>query len=332
MGIVISDHNHGLDDNRGAAHAPVERVAICVCTCQRQKMLGFCLRSLNRLRVPEDVEVYVIVIDNDPDCSACEAAAFSTSASPHPSLYLREPRRGISFARNAALDAAHAMGMDWIAFIDDDEVADPDWIAALMAPEYRHVPVLMGRQILIYPDPRPFWSVEREKREQPQGRQLKTAYTNNVRFSIALVEAGLRFNEGLGLMGGEDNEFFSAARQAGFEIRQTQRAITYETVHPERLTYRAQAGRAYWCAASDLRRTVVERGRVRAALAKGHTVPLNLIIGMAEILVSPLFVVAGARAFKRQALCGGKKIAKGMGRAAAALGYLPEPYRRVVGE
>ena len=310
----------------------MEKIAICVCTCMRPKMLGYCLRSLSRLHVPEDVEPYVIVIDNDPAGSASEVVAIYNGTSPHMVFYLAEPRRGIAFARNAALDAAVAMGVDWIAFIDDDEIADPDWLAALMAPEYRNVPVLMGRQEFIYPKPMPFWGVEQEKKPRLEGAILKTAYTNNVRFSIDLVRAGLRFNEALGLMGGEDQEFFSAARQAGFEIRLTEFAVAREFVHPERLTYRAQAGRAYWCAASDLRRAVVERGRMRATLAKGHTVPLNLIVGAAWVAVSPLFMVAGLRAFKRQALAGGKKIAKGMGRAAAALGYLPEPYRQVVGE
>jgi hypothetical protein len=74
-----------------------------------------------------------------------------------------------------------------------------------------------------------------------------------VRFSATLPRAGLRFDEGLGFMGGQGNEFFAAAHAQGFAIRRTLRAITREAAHPERLTYRGLMYRAYWCAASEMR-------------------------------------------------------------------------------
>src|SRR5206468_9191594 len=40
--------------------------------------------------------------------------------------YLVEPRAGLSFARNAAVKAAPGQILAWI---DDDEVADPNWLA-----------------------------------------------------------------------------------------------------------------------------------------------------------------------------------------------------------
>lgn len=309
-----------------------ERVGICICTCKRPMMLGNCLRSLGRMIIPANIEPYIIIIDNDPNGGAYEAIASFGGISPHLVFALHEPRRGIARARNAALGAAEAMGMDWIAFIDDDETADEGWLAALMAHEYRHVPVLMGRQMPIYPSPLPFWAVPRERRARPEGRRLDCAYTNNVRFSIDLVKAGLRFDERLGLMGGEDSEFFYAAHRAGFEIRQTQRALTYEVMHPARLSYIAQSQRAYWIAASNLRRGIMARGKARTALTKLHTIPVSMALGAIELAISPLFAVAGLRRFKRRAIAGGANIAKGMGRIAAMLGRLPEPYKHVVGE
>ena len=308
-----------------------ERVAICVCTCLRPTMLAACLNSLSKLSIPPDVEPYIIIVDNDPAGSAAEVVTDQSRLSPHLTFYISEPRRGVPFARNAALEAAQRIGAEWIAFIDDDEIADAEWLVGLMAPEYRDAAVLMGRQERLYPSKMPFWGLRQEKKLEPEGVRMKTAYTYGVRFSMKLVEAGLRFNEALGLMGGEDQEFFSAAHKRGFEIRRTQRALTREFVHPERLTYRAQVGRSYWCAASDLRRLAVERGKLRAVLIKVHTVPLSAVFGILETAVSPLFAVAGIDAFKRRALAGGKKIAKGAGRLAAMFGYLPEPYRKVVG-
>lgn len=309
----------------------METIAICVCTCMRPKMLADCLESLARLKKPENYEVVVVVIDNDPAESACGVAAESGLSSPHPTIYHGEPRRGISFARNRALDVAKTLGANWICFIDDDEVADVDWIANLMAPRYLDTPILLGKQEFVYPEPRPFWSLQEAKRLHPEGREIRTGYTNNIRFSMAVVDAGLRFNEALGLMGGEDQEFCTAAHQAGFGIKQTNLAITYETSHPERLTYMGQASRSFWCAASDLRRLSIERGWGGALARKAHTVPWMLIVGTIEIITSPVFMVTGMRRFKKRALAGGKKVGKGLGRAAAAVGYLPQPYRRIVG-
>jgi succinoglycan biosynthesis protein ExoM len=71
-------------------------------------------------------------------------ARFCATA-PFPVYYVHEPICGIARARNAALDKATELGADWIAMLDDDEVADPRWLANLMAPEYLDTPVLMGK-------------------------------------------------------------------------------------------------------------------------------------------------------------------------------------------
>ena len=89
-------------------------------------MLDDCLHSLCEHIRPTDIEIVVIVIDNDPGGSAREIVAGYMDAAPFVVRYLHEPRRGIAFARNAALDAAQESGAKWIAFIDDD-----DEIAAL---------------------------------------------------------------------------------------------------------------------------------------------------------------------------------------------------------
>jgi hypothetical protein len=140
---------------------------------------------------------------------------------------------------------------------------------------------------------------------------------------------GLRFDEGLGLMGDEDNELFARATQAGFEIRRTDKAVVTEVGHPERLTYRGHMYRAYWCAASDMRRTAIRNGWPGAVARKAHPVPLNMIFGALELLTSPVCIIGGLDAFKRRALAGGKKIAKGAGRAAAMIRRLTQPYANV---
>ena len=317
-----------------APAAPRHRVAICVCTCLRPEMLERCLQSLGEQLPPSDVQLSIIVVDNDPAGGAMNVVTDYMRAAPVCVRYVHEPRRGIAIARNAALDAAIGIGADWIAFIDDDEWAEPDWIAALMTPEYRNTPILLGAIIHESPDPAPFWLTGRRQAGGVKGKEgelRKTGTTGNVRLSAELIRAGFRFDEGLGFMGGEDNEMFTRARKAGFEIRRTLRAIVTEAAHPERATYMAQMYRAYWCAASDMRRTAIDKGWPGAILRKAHTVPLNIVFGVLEIASSPLCSTFGADAFKRRALAGGKKIAKGFGRAIAIRGLMPQPYRVIVG-
>lgn len=306
-------------------------VIVGVCTCGRPQMLRECLDSLGEQLTLSDIAVEIVVVDNEATPSARGIVHEFGRRSPFPVHYIHEPRRGIATARNCVLDQATERCAQWIAFIDDDEIADPDWVSNLMAPEYRGTPVLAGAVWRRWPDDPPFWCLPRERKDREEGKRIKSALSGNVRFSTALIRAGLRFNEQLRLMGGEDQEFFTAAHKAGFEIRQTERAIVIELFHPERQTYRAHVFRAYWGAASDVRRLAVAKGWSNAITRKAHTIPFLLIAGPAELLASPLFLLGGVGMFKRRALAGGKKTAKAIGRAAAMAGHLPQPYRFIAG-
>jgi succinoglycan biosynthesis protein ExoM len=304
-------------------------IVVGIATCRRPKMLARCLASLAAQRGVEGFDVTVVVASNGIDAKHTEAAVV---ADRYGAVFLCDPVQSIARARNAVLDAAIRLKADWVAFVDDDAVADPDWLASLMYPDYLDTPVLMGVNLYVYPEPRPFWAPADDEPKGYEGQRCKTAYTGNVRFSAALLHTGLRFNEGLGLMGGEDNEFFAAAHAHGFEIRRTLRAITREAAHPERLTYRALVYRSYWCAASELRRLMLTRGLAGAALRKAHTIPLNVVFGACWMLAALAVAPVSRNAFKRLAIEAGLKLAKGAGRAVALVGGLPQPYRVIHGE
>jgi succinoglycan biosynthesis protein ExoM len=241
-------------------------------------MLTDCLFSLMEQMIDHSLFLHVVVVDNEQEPNNRELVESLALGTRDPVHYVHQPKRGIAAARNAAVEKALALGVDWIAFIDDDETADPDWIAQLMAEEYRDVPVLMGANYYVYPQPIPFWADD-DGIKGYEGQPCKTAYTGNVRFSAEIVRGGLRFDERLGFMGGEDNEFFARAYAQGYAIKRTLRAITREVAHAERLTYHGQLFRAYWCAASEFRRLAITRGWLGAAVRKAHTIPVNIIVG-----------------------------------------------------
>ena len=297
-------------------------VLIGVCTHKRPQMLRDCLDSLTQQLVPPNISAAIVVVDNESDPAAETIVDEFHHISPIPIYYVHEPRRGIACARNAVLDTATSMRADWIAMIDDDETAQPDWLANLMAPEYLDVPVLTGRHVRHYPTPLPFWAVPRHgSTPTDSGRHLDTAYTGNVRFAISLVNVGLRFDERFNLLGGEDARFFNRARALGFSIKQTLRAITHETIHRERLTFRSQVYSSYCRAAS-----AAQDSKFKTRVSLYH-----LTHGILTMIASPLCVVIGLRHFKRCALLGANHIAKALGYLAGGAGHRPTPYMDTVG-
>lgn len=111
------------------------KVAVCLCTCARPALLAECLAAIaEALRAhPEPALVAVVVVDNAPGGRAAEICAAAAAALPVPLVFVEERERGISFARNRALREALAAGADAIAFLDDDDLPRPDWLARLLA-------------------------------------------------------------------------------------------------------------------------------------------------------------------------------------------------------
>jgi succinoglycan biosynthesis protein ExoM len=100
-------------------------VSICIATYRRPEGLSRLLDSLERLKLPTGVQIETIIVDNDRDASAASVAQ-SRSNFLEPIHYCVEPRQNIALARNQALSQASG---EWILFIDDDEIADENWIA-----------------------------------------------------------------------------------------------------------------------------------------------------------------------------------------------------------
>jgi glycosyltransferase involved in cell wall biosynthesis len=106
-------------------------VTVVICTRDRPAGLSATLASLQR---QTDHDFGVLVVDNGS--SSPESAKVVQNLGLPCSEYVVEPRAGLSRARNRALDAVHT---DLVAWIDDDEVADPDWVRRLKEGFAHHV-------------------------------------------------------------------------------------------------------------------------------------------------------------------------------------------------
>ncbi|MCA2219604.1 glycosyltransferase, partial [Jidongwangia harbinensis] len=99
-------------------------ITVVVCTRERPDALARCLDSL----LTQDYPGYrILVVDNAP-VTDTTAEVVRSAAHRGPVDYLLEPKAGLSFARNAAVAAAPGQILAWI---DDDEYADPTWLAEI---------------------------------------------------------------------------------------------------------------------------------------------------------------------------------------------------------
>src|SRR5690606_429303 len=128
---AMSESSRAASGPGGASASGPTKVAVCLCTCARPEPLAECLAAIAAaLRAhPEPGLVAVVVVDNAPGGRAGAVCAEAAAALPVPLRVVEEPERGISFARNRAVREALAAGADAVAFLDDDDLPHPDWLA-----------------------------------------------------------------------------------------------------------------------------------------------------------------------------------------------------------
>lgn len=304
--------------------AAERRVAICVATCGRPAGLARLLGSIERLEIPADVALRIVVVDNDTAGSAREVCEDAVRRA-LPVDYVVEKRRGIPFARNTALTAA-LPACDFVAFIDDDEVAEPRWLAELLRVQAEHAAdVVTGPCLPEYEGDPPRWVLDggfHERPRHPTGAQRPVAYTHN-----ALVRAGVfdaldwHFDESMGRNGGDDSELFGRVADAGFRIVWADDAVAREAVPRSRTTLRWIAMRGFRVGTSSAW-IGVRRGGSRAGIV-AHGVRC-IAKGVALALALP----AAGRA---RAAEGVRLVGYGLGRIAGAAGHLHPEYRTVHG-
>lgn len=115
----------GVDGTTAVSHSTSSpTLSVVVCTRDRPERLRRCLESLLCQRPAGITNPEIVVVDNAP---SDERARVSVAELPDV-RYCREPVPGLDTARNHAL---HRVGGELIAYLDDDVVADPSWLANL---------------------------------------------------------------------------------------------------------------------------------------------------------------------------------------------------------
>ena len=252
-------------------------LSVVLCTHARPDYLRACLAGLSAQSHRGAFEVLVVDSASPP----AEAAAVARLAAGAGARLLRAEKPGLSLARNLGLEGSAA---DWVAFLDDDAVPEPDWAAALLdriarLPE--RAAALGGRILPAWEAPLPGWwppslrgvltIIEWEGFGEagvdlPEGVEI---YGANMAFAAAPLRGVGGFPEGLGrvggrLLSGEEVAVVESLRARGYRAFYDGAAAVRHSIQRERLRPGWLLSRLLWQGATDaLRDRAGENGNGR---------------------------------------------------------------------
>jgi cellulose synthase/poly-beta-1,6-N-acetylglucosamine synthase-like glycosyltransferase len=226
----------------------------------------------------------IVVCDNDSERSAKPVVDEFMGASMTNITYCVEPEQNIALARNRAL--AHA-SEEFIAFIDDDEFPDEDWLATLVsACERYHADGVLGPVRPHFDQPPPSWIIKGRFCERPEYATGLLLHWDQTRTGNALIKrhvlegVAIPFRAEFG-NGGEDQEFFRTMMERGYRFVWCNEAIVHEIVPPSRWTRRFMLKRGL-LQGHNKRRLSPGRIAVKSAVALPLyvvTLPVAILVG-----------------------------------------------------
>lgn len=110
------------------------------------EFLGACLDSLLAQRLDAGAEHRVVVVDNG---SVDDSLALLAEHYPGVDVVALPVNQGFAGGVNRGIERARELGADWVALLNNDAVADPRWLAQLLAEGLArpHVAVLAARSV-----------------------------------------------------------------------------------------------------------------------------------------------------------------------------------------
>lgn len=308
-------------------------IAVCAITRQRREGLARLIESLGGMDVSAINEtVRVVIVDNDPAGSAEAVVEGLRARTPLEIVYLREEREGIPFARNAAVAHAVGSGARLIAFVDDDELVERDWLEKLVGQiESSGADAVAGPVITEYEDATPAWVRRSGLFDYPRrasGARIGHCFTNNVLVRCAALESmrdrhGGWFDERMEMTGGSDAHLFRRFTRAGFSIVWCDEAVVRETLPVSRANMGWILRRGYRIGASG---AFIERD-LRGAMGMAR----NLIVGAVRMAQGAVLGVLSAP-FGRAVMVRQLRMGwYGAGLIAGTFGHRYEEYREVHG-
>jgi glucosyl-dolichyl phosphate glucuronosyltransferase len=203
------------------------------------------------MELPAGTEVECIVVDNRSTDNTSDVVAGFGAHCALPIRYAYESKPGSSYARNRAIEEARG---DFILFIDDDALAEPNWMAEMLgAMERRHLDVVCGMVLPQWCGERPRWlgsslyirlavhdAARLASATRAESEIIHNYFSANVGFRREIFQKFGKFRSDLGVVGsnpmsGEDTELFARIMAGGGAIGFAPRALVHHIIPPERM-------------------------------------------------------------------------------------------------
>jgi len=131
-------------------------ITVVICTYNRRRYLKKAIDSI--INQAFDPELYeLIIVDNNSSDGTKELVLNDYSHSRVRVKYMNEPRQGLSHCRNTGFRHAR---FDYVAYIDDDGIAYPDWLESMseeIKEQNEKFAGITGAIFPIWEIPRPRW-------------------------------------------------------------------------------------------------------------------------------------------------------------------------------
>jgi GT2 family glycosyltransferase len=217
-------------------------VSVNLCTFNRLAMLRHTLDSLLAQKTDGTFTYEIVIIDDGSTDATPLFVQHMVKVSRIPIRYFREERVGVAAARSRGVKESWG---EWIAFIDDDEIAETDWLQNLKTVATENDADCVGGEVKLIFLGDADRSIEDSVRRQigetsPLGWfQRRFTYsgpgTGNALVRRNIFEKLGHFDSSLEVRG-EDQDFFRRARKAGYKIVFPSNALVYHLTPMERLS------------------------------------------------------------------------------------------------
>jgi len=244
---------------------PKPAISVAICTYDRYDLLGGVLQAV-AAQEADFADFEIVLVDNTPDPDRSQLA-FRHHKGIARLRWVHEPEKGLSRARNRAIAETAA---PILAFLDDDAVPQPGWLAAMVAAFEalgRDAMAIGGRVSPQFLGPRPAWLADallpylsitdlgERLRVLEQGEWIVGA---NMALRRPALEASGGFPEHLGrkgsgatLLSNDETTLLQQIRDRGGLVGYAPDAAVAHLIDPARLSQSWFRRRLAWQAVSD---------------------------------------------------------------------------------